>query len=48
MSNSQQDIRVRPDGSIDTAYYMSRGRKHRSETAHTLFRRILSPRAARS
>ena len=48
MSHQKQDIRLRPDGSIDTAYYMSRGRKRRSETAHTLFRRNLSPGTAGS
>ncbi len=30
------DIRLRPDGSIDTAYYMARGRHMRSEAAHEL------------
>lgn len=29
-------IRRRPDGSIDTAHYMSRGRTRRSETAHEM------------
>ncbi|MDG4648490.1 hypothetical protein P6F26_08530 [Roseibacterium sp. SDUM158017] len=27
-------IRRRPDGSIDTAFYMNAGRRHRSEAAH--------------
>ncbi|MDU8911538.1 hypothetical protein [Aestuariicoccus sp. MJ-SS9] len=31
-------IRLRPDGSIDTAYYMARGRAQRSEAAHRMFR----------
>ena len=32
-------IRRRPDGSIDTAYYMARGRRQRSETFHQASRR---------
>ncbi len=32
-------LRLRPDGSIDTAYYMERGRRARSEQAHRLFRK---------
>jgi hypothetical protein len=31
---SDQQIRTRADGSIDTAYYMQRGRRLRSEAAH--------------
>ena len=31
-------IRRRPDGSIDTAYYMARGRRQRSETFHGMSR----------
>ncbi|GGF55806.1 hypothetical protein GCM10011319_16400 [Mameliella alba] len=36
---TQQDtkIRTRPDGSIDTAYYMARGRHMRSQAAHAMF-----------
>ncbi len=33
--NSFIDIKTRPDGSIDTAYYMARGRLKRSEAFHT-------------
>ncbi|WP_343080171.1 hypothetical protein [Ostreiculturibacter nitratireducens] len=39
-------IRTRPDGSIDTAYYMARGRLARSEQAHRLARSLVP--AARS
>lgn len=35
------EIRRRPDGSIDTAHYMARGRARRSEAAH----RMLAPAA---
>ena len=31
-------IRRRPDGSIDTAFYMARGRRQRSETFHEMSR----------
>ena len=27
-------IRYRPDGSIDTEFYIAKGRRHRSEAAH--------------
>lgn len=30
------EIKRRPDGSIDTAFYMARGRQLRSEQAHTM------------
>jgi len=30
------DIRTRADGSIDTAHYMQRGRRMRSEQAHRM------------
>lgn len=30
------DIRLRPDGSIDIAYYMRRGRRVRSRQAHQM------------
>lgn len=33
---STTDIRTRPDGSIDTAYYIDRGRRLRSEQAHRM------------
>ena len=36
MTNAE--IIARPDGSIDTAYYMTRGRKMRSEQAHALIK----------
>jgi len=29
-------IKTRPDGSIDTAFYMARGRQMRSQQAHRL------------
>lgn len=32
------DIRLRPDGSIDTRYYMALGRQRRSEAAMGLVR----------
>ena len=35
-------IRRRPDGSIDTGWYMARGRARRSETAHGM----IAPRPA--
>jgi hypothetical protein len=31
-----QEIRHRPDGSIDTGFYMARGRRLRSEAAHDM------------
>jgi hypothetical protein len=34
---ADQGIRRRPDGSIDTGYYMSRGRAARAEQARSLF-----------
>ncbi|MDF0602731.1 hypothetical protein P1J78_18480 [Psychromarinibacter sp. C21-152] len=39
------DIRRRPDGSIDTAHYMAKGRRRRSEAAHRLT--AAAPRRAR-
>ena len=33
-------IKSRPDGSIDTAFYMQRGRVQRSEAAHKLVRDV--------
>lgn len=38
MTRDTQTLRTRPDGSIDTAYYMARGRRMRSEAAHAMFR----------
>ena len=38
MTNTD-DLRLRPDGSIDTAFYMTRGRHIRSRHAHALLRR---------
>lgn len=35
------DIRLRPDGSIDTAHYMQRGRQKRSEQAHKMAKSLL-------
>jgi|LGOV01.1.fsa_nt_gb hypothetical protein len=32
----ERNIKYRPDGSIDTAYYMSIGRQKRSEQAHKI------------
>jgi hypothetical protein len=46
MTDDLHNIRLRPDGSIDTAFYMSRGRQHRSEAAQGLFRRFLLPGSA--
>ncbi|MGR3343548.1 MAG: hypothetical protein ACU0DI_10060 [Paracoccaceae bacterium] len=42
----ENPIKYRPDGSIDTAYYMRIGRQKRSEKAHELMRQVsrnLSP-----
>ncbi|RKF15167.1 hypothetical protein D6850_10010 [Roseovarius spongiae] len=36
------DIRYRADGSIDTGYYMQRGRRMRSEAAHRMMGRALT------
>lgn len=35
---SEEKIKTRADGSIDTAYYMERSRKIRSEEAHGIFK----------
>lgn len=35
---TETPIRHRPDGSIDTAYYMAHGRRLRSEAAHRMAR----------
>lgn len=53
---TQQDIKYRPDGSIDHSFYMQRGRVMRSEAAHGLFagltnvlaRRVPAKRKARA
>ncbi|MBW4982230.1 hypothetical protein KZZ07_06700 [Mameliella sp. CS4] len=37
MTQQDDTIRTRPDGSIDTAYYMARGRHMRSQAAHDMF-----------
>ena len=37
MTRRTDIILTRADGSIDTAYYMARGRRMRSEAAHALF-----------
>lgn len=39
------NIRTRPDGSIDTAYYMARGRTLRSRQAHDMLG--ITPRPAK-
>lgn len=36
-------IRTRPDGSIDTAFYMARGRAKRAEAATWFWRRRGAP-----
>lgn len=36
MTDHDTPIRYRPDGSIDTAYYMQQGRRLRSEKAHQM------------
>lgn len=38
MTCTTQTLRTRPDGSIDTGYYMARGRVLRSQAAHALIR----------
>lgn len=38
MTRKTDTIRTRADGSIDTAHYMARGRRMRSEAAHSMFR----------
>jgi hypothetical protein len=47
--NAELDIKIkyRPDGSIDTSYYMEIGRQKRSEQAHELTGKVsrrLSPK----
>ena len=36
MTRQIPNPRLRPDGSIDTAYYMARGRRLRSQAAHRM------------
>lgn len=43
----QDDIRLRPDGSIDTAYYMALGRRERSKQAHRMGRACLPEKRQR-
>ncbi len=38
MTQHDDPIRLRPDGSIDIAYYTQRGRVMRSEQAHRMLR----------
>ncbi|MEQ9258898.1 MAG: hypothetical protein RIG84_07345 [Roseovarius sp.] len=38
------EIKTRPDGSIDTAHYMQRGRHMRSEQAHAMMGGLLGHR----
>ncbi len=40
-------IRLRPDGSIDTAYYMARGRQKRSEQARDIAKAMLPEKRER-
>lgn len=40
----QAPIQTRPDGSIDTAFYMARGRRLRSEQAHRVTAAATAPR----
>lgn len=42
-----QSPRRRPDGSIDTGFYLERGRKLRSATAHGLLRGFFGSRRNR-
>ena len=36
------NIKLRPDGSIDTAYYLQIGRRKRSEQAHRMVKSLSS------
>ncbi|QIE41374.1 hypothetical protein [Meridianimarinicoccus aquatilis] len=40
---TEQHIRHRADGSIDTAFYTSQGRTRRSEAAHSMARGVIGP-----
>jgi hypothetical protein len=42
MTNTQ-NIRRRPDGSIDTGYYCDQGRARRSQQAHEMASSIVRP-----
>ena len=45
-TTAPSDIRLRPDGSIDTAFYMARGRRERTKQAHRMAKSDLpDPRA---
>lgn len=46
MTQQDDTIHLRPDGSIDIAHYMQRGRVMRSEQAHRILRRT-TPSAPR-
>lgn len=39
--NETSDIRLRPDGSIDTAHYMNIGRQKRADQAKLIAKRAL-------
>ena len=43
---TDRQIRTRPDGSIDTDFYIRRGRHMRSEAAHEMFAQ--APRSGRT
>lgn len=47
MTIDTDDIRLRPDGSIDTAYYLARGRRERARQAHRMARACLSEKRHR-
>jgi hypothetical protein len=38
MTRKTDTMHTRPDGSIDTAFYIARGRQMRSEAAHSMVR----------
>lgn len=42
MTTETDTIRTRPDGSIDTAYYMAIGRERRAEQAEILARKLFT------
>lgn len=43
MTHQTNGIHIRPDGSIDIAHYIARGRRARGDQAHHLARRFVSP-----
>lgn len=45
--DTKDSIRTRPDGSIDTAFYMARGRRERSQQAHRLAKSCLPEKRER-